>query len=68
MPPATVLPKAQEPPFLPADFIAVMTFSCKALAHGGCGRFHPIKMPTQIQNRVDNMIFSEAVRCWELGR
>ncbi len=51
---------------LPRSFlepvIAATTLSCKDLAQFGCGRFQPIKIPTQIQNRIDHMIHSKAVR------
>jgi hypothetical protein len=36
--------------------IAAMTLSCHNFAQGGCGRFQPITMPAQIQNRVDKIV------------
>ncbi len=42
--------------------ITETTLSCKDLAQSGWGRFQPIKIPTQIQNKVDHMIRSKAVR------
>jgi hypothetical protein len=34
------------------------------LAQAGGGRFQPIRMPTQIQKRVDHTAVSESPRCW----
>ncbi len=48
--------------------IAATTLSCKDLAQSGWGRFQPIKIPTQIQRRVDHMIRSKAVRRRERDR
>jgi len=43
--------------------IVATALSCKDLAQAGCGRFQPIRMPTQIQKRVDHMAASETPRC-----
>ena len=64
----SVLLQIQPAPLFPAPLIAATTLSCKDLAQFGCGRFQPIKMPTQTQNRVDHMIRSKAVRRREWDR
>ena len=64
----SVLSQIQLPRWFLAPLIAATTLSCKDLAQAGCGRFQPIKMPTQTQNRVDHMICSKAVRRREWDR
>jgi len=44
--------------------IVATALSCKDLAQAGGGRFQPIRMPTQIQKRVDHTAVSESPRCW----
>jgi hypothetical protein len=34
----------------PFSFNAVTALSCNTFAHIGCGKFHPINMPTVIKN------------------
>lgn len=63
---ATTLLEIQPPPFFPSPLIVATTCSCKDLAQGGCGRFQPINMPTNIQNSVA-MILSRAACCVELS-
>lgn len=63
---ATASLELQPPDFFPSPLIVATTCPCKDLAQGGCGRFQPINMPTNIQNSVA-MILSRAARCLELG-
>lgn len=44
------------------------TLSCRDLAQSGWGKFQPIKIPMQTQNRVDHIFRSAALRLREWDR